>query len=295
VGLFASTSASQRDIIIELHALIFHEVPSGQHCEGCLQQNTVTKCPGCDVRFCSQSCCHRATALWHGAACGNTAATRAENFCEGRTSINGIKVGTPWRAGMGGFKMMLSLVLAAREGMGSFRNLMSKYQQITAFNGDAELIETVKAGHMDRARALWTCWEQFLKSEPASSWKLLDEEASLKFDTFLNMIVKYNHANQEGGLYYETSFCSHSCRPNVAIKPLGEGGPLRLFAVRPLAPGDELTMTFVNPEMKRSQRRAQLSQQYGIECRCARCMSDGDIPQEELALLMNGGEACCLM
>eukprot|EP00971_Amphidinium_carterae_P284664 5651789-Amphidinium_carterae.1 len=108
------------------------------------------------------------------------------------------------------------------------------------------------------------------------------------------MIVKYNHNNQQGGLYFETSFCSHSCRPNVAIKPWDNGGQLRLFAIRGLAAGEKLTMTFVNPTMERTPRRLQLLHEYGVKCHCPRCLDDSDLPHDELALLM-GDDACTVM
>jgi len=255
------------------------------------------ECPGCKVRFCSSECLERSTKLWHGAACGNAAVARAEEFCEGKVEIEDLKLDAPWRAGMGGFKMLLSLVMAARQGVGPLRNLHTKYMQIRAHHGDIQLFNRAKAELAPRVSALWTCWEDFAKTEPTKSLEVLQQEVQLDFDFLCEMVMKYNQQNQQGGLYNEISFCAHNCRPNVALQPLDIGGPLRLFAVRHLSPGDELTMTFIAPNLSKDERRSQLKEKYGIDCKCRRCLSDSDLPPEELALLIGGGgdAACCLM
>eukprot|EP00927_Polykrikos_kofoidii_P054643 TRINITY_DN49030_c0_g1_i1.p1 TRINITY_DN49030_c0_g1~~TRINITY_DN49030_c0_g1_i1.p1 ORF type:complete len:322 (+),score=49.89 TRINITY_DN49030_c0_g1_i1:152-1117(+) len=292
-ALFTTSSVAQREAVLECRAMVFHEIPSGHKCEGCQARPTM-KCPGCSLRFCSKQRCDFLTRAWHGAACGSPPADQALKFCEGQAKINGVdSVFAPWRAGMGAFKILLSLALAARQGAGHFQSLKAKYSQIKVSYSREE--QKMRAAAFKKMGApLWSCWQKFLDREESGSRMLLEESCDLQ--NFLDIIVMYNDKNHQAGLYFEQTFCSHSCRPNVAAKSVEDGRPLQVFALRRLAAGEQITMTSVNPQMSRPQRRQQLRQMYGIDCKCVRCTADSDvIPKEEMDLLMGGGEECCIM
>jgi len=70
---------------------------------------------------------------------------------------------------------------------------------------------------------------------------------------------------------------NHSCEPNVLVRyPAAEPGeaarPLvaQLFALRDLAPGEELVQSYIDQNASFEKRRAAL-RDYGFECSCRKC------------------------
>ncbi|KAF5336557.1 hypothetical protein D9611_006501 [Ephemerocybe angulata] len=93
-----------------------------------------------------------------------------------------------------------------------------------------------------------------------------------------------------GGLYTLHSHLNHSCNPNISVRHMDKRTALSRISViakRPIAPGEELTITYVNPELPYRSRQEEL-QGWGFgSCRCDRCV------QEEKAFklgeVLNGG------
>lgn len=65
------------------------------------------------------------------------------------------------------------------------------------------------------------------------------------------------------------SALNHSCAPNAAATV--QRGWLVVASLQPLAPGDELTICYVDAERPGAERRAVLREHYNFECSCARC------------------------
>ena len=71
---------------------------------------------------------------------------------------------------------------------------------------------------------------------------------------------------------------NHSCRPNaVVVFPLG-ATQLEMIAIRNIAEGDEVLISYVDVSMDRDDRRKDLKAGYGFDCDCELC-----VEQEKLA------------
>ncbi|KAG5715510.1 hypothetical protein E4T56_gene4940 [Termitomyces sp. T112] len=80
-----------------------------------------------------------------------------------------------------------------------------------------------------------------------------------------------------GGLYTLHSHLNHSCTPNVSVRHNDRRTALSritLIAKRSIVAGEELFVTYVNPEMDVRRRRREL-QAWGFgECNCVRCLQE---------------------
>ena len=80
----------------------------------------------------------------------------------------------------------------------------------------------------------------------------------------------------EGTAFYALQSCAnHSCRPAArAFKgPEERDGAAVLLALRPIAAGDEVTISYVDEEEPLGERRAALAD-YGFECACEKCVAE---------------------
>ncbi|RXW15364.1 hypothetical protein EST38_g10490 [Candolleomyces aberdarensis] len=80
-----------------------------------------------------------------------------------------------------------------------------------------------------------------------------------------------------GGLYTLHSHLNHSCAPNCSARHNEKRTALSrisIIAKRPIAPGEELTVTYVNPELPYRSRQDEL-QAWGFgSCKCDRCVGE---------------------
>jgi hypothetical protein len=80
-----------------------------------------------------------------------------------------------------------------------------------------------------------------------------------------------------GGLYTLHSHLNHSCRPNVSVRHLDQRNALAritVLAKTDVKAGQELLVTYVNPELSLNARRQALEAWGFGECRCERCMEE---------------------
>ncbi|OLN94205.1 SET domain-containing protein 5-like protein 1 [Colletotrichum chlorophyti] len=75
---------------------------------------------------------------------------------------------------------------------------------------------------------------------------------------------------QHYGNFYEVSRYNHDCRPNVAFR-IDDDLRHRTTAVRPVAPGEELTISYLDPLGVRSVRQHRARRAWGFECACSQC------------------------
>ncbi|KAK3302440.1 uncharacterized protein B0T15DRAFT_305542 [Chaetomium strumarium] len=73
---------------------------------------------------------------------------------------------------------------------------------------------------------------------------------------------------------------NHDCRPNADYRFSHRTLAQYIHAARDIAPGEELTLSYINPLMSRAERQARL-RQWGFECACPLCAVDGDVRREE--------------
>lgn len=80
-----------------------------------------------------------------------------------------------------------------------------------------------------------------------------------------------------GGLYVLHSHLNHSCFPNMSVRHLDQQTALSritLIAKRDISPGEELLITYVNPNLPLEGRREELLQWgFGV-CQCSRCVRE---------------------
>lgn len=74
------------------------------------------------------------------------------------------------------------------------------------------------------------------------------------------------------GLYVLQACCNHSCIPNCCVEN-GADACITLRAERDIAPGEELTITYVPLSLPQS-RRQELLNNYRFVCDCSRCIEE---------------------
>jgi hypothetical protein len=83
-----------------------------------------------------------------------------------------------------------------------------------------------------------------------------------------------------GGLYVLHSHLNHSCSPTLSCRHLSTSGPsanlsrITLIATKVIKKGEELTISYVNPEMGVEKRREELRQWGWGDCICVRCVGE---------------------
>ncbi|KAJ6463516.1 hypothetical protein C8R45DRAFT_878433 [Mycena sanguinolenta] len=105
------------------------------------------------------------------------------------------------------------------------------------------------------------------------------EAALFSYDTgFLHGLGRMSlNLEAHGGLYTLHAHLNHGCAPNASVRHLDQRRALARITVRALAdiePGQELLITYVNPELGYGDRRAALDA-WGFVCQCARCADEG--------------------
>ncbi|KAI9606417.1 hypothetical protein KEM48_001782 [Puccinia striiformis f. sp. tritici PST-130] len=70
---------------------------------------------------------------------------------------------------------------------------------------------------------------------------------------------------------------NHDCRPNVAYKFNNETMQVEMRAMREIAPGEELTISYIKLVQSREKRQKKLHGTYGFHCGCSLCsLSDAE-------------------
>ncbi|KAF7546398.1 hypothetical protein G7Z17_g8471 [Cylindrodendrum hubeiense] len=72
------------------------------------------------------------------------------------------------------------------------------------------------------------------------------------------------------GSYPEISRINHDCRPNLGYY-IDSDFVHRTRAVRKILPGEELTVTYLNPFQHRAARQRRAQNAWGFDCRCPQC------------------------
>ena len=100
-----------------------------------------------------------------------------------------------------------------------------------------------------------------------------------------------------GGIYILHSHLNHSCTPNISVRHIDTRNALSrisLIAHRVINPGEELFVSYVNPEMGVKARRKELVDWGFGECRCKRCVEEAKNVKEDgeasASVLGNNGD-----
>jgi SET domain-containing protein len=88
-----------------------------------------------------------------------------------------------------------------------------------------------------------------------------------------------------GGLYVLHSHINHSCAPNLSIRHLDQRTTLSRITViarRDIEAGEELFISYVNPELPLERRRQQLMEWGFGKCTCSRCVTEEQDPARQI-------------
>ncbi|TBU59985.1 SET domain-containing protein [Dichomitus squalens] len=98
------------------------------------------------------------------------------------------------------------------------------------------------------------------------------------YEAFLRGLGRMSlNLEAHGGLYVLHSHLNHNCDPNVSVRHLDQRTALSRITViarRDIAPGEELLVTYVNPELSLEQRRRGLMEWGFGKCACERCRKE---------------------
>ncbi|KAJ7607329.1 hypothetical protein FB45DRAFT_846812 [Roridomyces roridus] len=105
------------------------------------------------------------------------------------------------------------------------------------------------------------------------------EEALFDYDKgFLRGLGRMSlNLEAHGGLYTLHAHLNHACTPNVSIRHLDQRKALSrisVLALSDVAPGEELVITYVNPQMSYKERRREIDA-WGFVCGCGKCVEEG--------------------
>ncbi|EIE20780.1 SET domain-containing protein [Coccomyxa subellipsoidea C-169] len=93
-------------------------------------------------------------------------------------------------------------------------------------------------------------------------------------------------AGCEGSAFYALqSCCNHSCAPNAhAFKRahIDTDGSATILARKPIAPGEEVCLSYIDEDAPYHDRRAALAD-YGFTCECDKCVSEAAAPGKATA------------
>lgn len=97
--------------------------------------------------------------------------------------------------------------------------------------------------------------------------------------TLMNILEVCSTGLADGmcGLYEHVACANHSCQPNAALRPDADG-VMRFLAIRPVAAGDEVTISYLAEGdllWPTSWRRRRLKR-WAFDCNCPRCAAPDD-------------------
>ncbi|KAJ7585251.1 hypothetical protein C8J56DRAFT_862870 [Mycena floridula] len=90
-----------------------------------------------------------------------------------------------------------------------------------------------------------------------------------------------------GGLYVLHSHLNHSCAPNISVRHLDQRNALSkitMLALKDIEVGEELFITYVNPDSGLKWRRGELEAWGFGQCQCPRCVEEAKTYVEETVL-----------
>jgi hypothetical protein len=76
------------------------------------------------------------------------------------------------------------------------------------------------------------------------------------------------------GHYPTVARMNHSCDPNVEWRSVSGSATIEMIALRPIAAGEEVVLSYIDQTLPVNERRSKLLELYGFECLCQKCLSD---------------------
>ncbi|TMW66669.1 hypothetical protein Poli38472_013981 [Pythium oligandrum] len=124
------------------------------------------------------------------------------------------------------------------------------------------------------------CQETELLSMLASKLGLVD--AKWPLDAIQKMLSRFQNNNYSicdakflplgSGCFPLGAMVNHSCAPNTVATFRRDSLAMEFRALRVIEPGEEITHSYVDPIVPRTQRQARLRGRYHFDCQCQRCV-----------------------
>jgi len=116
----------------------------------------------------------------------------------------------------------------------------------------------------------------------ASVTKARSQVDCMSFEKLIDAVWPAFHGT---ALFVSAARINHSCAPNLKVSFPGNGACLSTQALAPVAPGDELCISYILDEADATVRRRQLLE-YGFVCNCERCRQEdsGNVRKEHKRL-----------
>lgn len=250
----------------------------------------LSKCGRCEEeRYCSRACQMAAWKGWHKLECSRLRVLREYGVGKSNADIADADSSAKTQA------LLLGRALRAASADAAARERLCALRP--APNGPEERMKAgamtkVSPADVARVQARMTAYKI------ATAAKLVPEgeqaaglpkpyDCLLAFDSNNFGVLVGALASQEvvaAAVYPEGAMLNSSCSPNcfLSYEPpenggAGKVGRVQVFrALRDIGEGEELTHCYVDAEAARGTRRAELSSDYGFDCKCERCVAEAD-------------------
>ncbi|KZO98483.1 SET domain-containing protein [Calocera viscosa TUFC12733] len=243
---------------------------------------------GCSAMFCSRLCLTRAQQAGHALLCRGRNPPSKDLLDFARKER--------WRAVLALSQAVARIMTSWERGESEGREMLEAWGTFATLDQDVRA-KTLPEWEFaqERHRALWNmAYDHFItalhppdtdKSAQTRIRKIIKRplpedvrEALFSYRGFLRGLGRISlNLDSHGGLFLLHSHMNHSCVPNLAVKqpPAGQAqkypsSRIALVANRAIEPGEELTVTYVNPTWP-YRRRKEALKEWGVDCNCERC------------------------
>lgn len=263
LGMFATRGFANGQVIAQLQPYVMYNVREDV-CQVCNKKGEVV-CPKCgEETFCSQACLRHGRALYHDAICGPGLRGMQRYLREhGRTTSSRVQ----------GLVLKL-LAMARQQGLGSVFDLPLVQKLSAALPQHGRVL--VESVYLPYRRTMHLLFRDHPKQE---FWSFLSPEGYLLLRTcvMLNCFERSsppecgNDTDEFGAsggaaLYDAFTFINHSCIPSASLQ-----NNCCLVARSAIQAGDEVTISYIAFDAS-VERRHEMLEQYGFQCRCMLCM-----------------------
>lgn len=265
----ATKSYSPGDVIVEKGEPQFYKlVPemTGTHCESCFKSGSTKRCSACSsFSYCGKECAKKD---WH--------AFHKHGECELYKKVKGSRVldQLPCKRSVL-FSIRVYLTLKTRP------ELTKKEYQLP--NGTTKTFEDLVSNVEGMKRDPDQMMLPYAVSKllgPSIEGFDVDQWFAVYGKLSSNSFICYDEVSGElplASLFrMEKSFFNHSCRPNAGSPALPKTSSM-LTAIDEIAPGDEITISYIDLFGPRDERRRRLKKSWYFDCECVRCSN----PEEE--------------
>jgi hypothetical protein len=265
LGVVALRDITQGETVV-FETTLQGVIGNTKRCETCCGQITspvLNEC--CSITYCSTTCSSIALTTFHPALCG-------KDFSTLQTAAASAVLTTDFA--LDALLMLRTLALSLNEPIHPLQN--THLARLTPSYG----------GSSPRL-IIFSLDEHIIK--PLSMLQKLgvDIFTNAHYDTWVLHTIrcrlqnnKHGHTLDEAcgtavsGLY---SMFNHSCAPNVDWRHDDGSSTVTMFAERGVKEGEEMFISYIRgKKMGRAERQRTLMPWFGTECRCERCIAEGD-------------------